>query len=167
MILRVYSDPVLRALELSGWCPERDVFDSLFLSKKKKIFAGSKEVLGLFGLLKLSFIGDDGDQVIYFDVDDSEVSKNMKAEIFGYNSYKDPKLLNEPDFNVSENVEWTNLVEEFVGQPCARIGFLETQFGFNIYVAENRSIYIAHGTEPQFAALNIIDFLNTTILSVN
>lgn len=163
--MRIYSDPVLQVLKQSGWTPERDVFNELELSGKKKVFRSAKEIISQFGRLKLEYIGRSGKEVIYFDVDDSVISKNMRAEMFGYSDYRDEQLLAEPDFEPIENFKWTEKAEAYIGKQCSRVGYLEDEFSYEIFVTEDGEIYLAHNDKPLFFARNYIDFLNSKILS--
>ena len=165
--MQYFSDPVLKVLSAAGWQADRNIFHKLTLPSKKKLFRNAKEIIEKLGLLEIEFIGRSGHEIIYFDVDDSIVSMNMRARIFGYDNYQRPLLKNEPDYEAKENFKWVEKAEEYVNMPLSRIGFLEDEFGYNIYVGENGYIYVAHSEEPVLASLNYIDFLNSTILSAN
>jgi len=162
--MRKYSDVVLKVLRRAGWYSGRDVFDMLEIQSKKRAFRAAKEIFSELGLLKLEYIGSDGEQIIFFDVDDSDISKNMRAEMFGFETFLDPSLQNEPDFEVVENFKWTEVAESFLNKECSRVGVIEDEIGYSIFVTEDGSIYLAHGEEPFFAYKNVFDFLNSTVL---
>jgi len=159
-----YSDTVLSVLKKSGWTPDRDIYSELKFPSEKRLFRASKEIFSSLGLLKLDYFGSAGAETIYFDVDDSSVSKGMRKNIFGYDSVEEIDLENEPDFEEIENFKWTNIAESYIG-PCSRIGFLDDDFGFDIYVDEKGHIYLAHGEVPELRFMDYLDFLNATILS--
>lgn len=163
--MKIFSDTAEEVLVRAGWTPDRDVSGDLVFSEQKVLFKQANWLINNLGLLKLTFAGRGGVQTLYFDVDDSEISKNMRAETFGCNSYLDPSLKNEPDFEPLENFKWVMKAEEYVDTRLCRVGYLEDEFGFDVYVGENGYIYLAHGEEPILKSLNYIDFLNSLILS--
>ncbi len=164
-IMRYFSDTVLKVLESTDWSPGRNIKDSLVISPKKKMFLRAQELVYNLGLLKIEYLGRGGHKTIYFDSDDSDISKNMRAAVFGCDSYLDPSLENEPDFEAIENFKWVDLAESYVDTQLCHVGFLEDDIGYEIYIGENGYIYLAHGEEPILCSLSYVDFLNSEILS--
>lgn len=89
----------------------------------------------------------------------------MRAKMFGFDDFKDKALKKEPDYEEIENFKWNEIAEKHLGEPCSRIGYLEDDIGFEIFVTEKSHIYLAHSEVPEFAFKDYIDFLNSTILS--
>jgi len=164
--MRLYSSIVLEVLSNAGWTPNRNVEAQLVFSENKRSFKEASIIYAEFANLLLEFVGKDGCQCVYFDIDESEASKNLRAAIFGYSSYEEISLVDEPDFEESENFKLTEIVEGHLGKPCSRIGFLEDQIGYDIFVTRDGEIYLTHYQEPIFAHKSFADFLNSTILDV-
>lgn len=150
----------------AGWYPGRNVFDSLKLSNHKDLFDESIKILGEFGLLEVTFKGRSRDEkeILYFDVDESEKSKNLRARAFGYDNYSEKTLKDDPDFLETEDYELIDIIKKKINQPCARIAFKEDALGFEIFVGKDGSIYIAHHDEPEKYANSFYEYLNKIIL---
>ena len=129
------------------------------------MFLRAQELIYNLGLLKLDYLGRGGHKTIYFDSDDSEISKNMRAEAFGSDNYLDPSLINEPDFEAIENFKRVEIAERYNDTQLSHVVFLEDDMGYEIYIGENGCIYLAHGDEPVLCSLSYVDFLNSEILS--
>lgn len=163
--MQYFSDTVLRVLERTDWSPDRDIMDSLVIAPEKKMFLRAREIISNLGLLELEYLGRGGHKKMYFDSDDSDLSKNMRAKAFGVDSYLDPSLKYEPDFEALENFQWVEKAEKHVDTQLCHVGFIEDEIGYEIYVGENGHIYLAHGEIPFFRSLDYIDFLNSEVLS--
>ena len=159
-----YSETTLLVLKEAGWTQERDIFSDLEFPPEKRLFRSAKEIFSSLGLLELNFLGCKGPEKIYFDVDNSSTSIGMRKKIFGYRDTDKVDVNMEPDYEERENFKWTEIAESYIG-PCSRVGFLEDDFGFDIYVDEESKIYLAHGEVPELRSMDYLDFLNSTILS--
>ncbi len=162
-----YSDlttVAIKRLTEAGWYKGRDVFDDLLIDGNKKIFPAIQEIMSEFGLLKITYQGKKQEESIYLEIDNSEISKNLRADTFGFESYLSPEIINEPDFEETENFQLTNIVENQIGRNCSRVGFIEDEMGADIYVDEAGSIYLAHHDAPVRVSNSFIEFLNLRIL---
>ncbi len=81
------SKDVKLVLKSQGWSEERDISSSLEFVQEKKLFPISKKVISNFGHLKVKDQGQHYNECIYFDVDDSLPSKNLRANVYGYEKF--------------------------------------------------------------------------------
>lgn len=148
----------------AGWSAGRDVFGGLIREKKEFLPDEVKKVISEYGLLKLNFEGQSGRESFYFDVDDSEMSKNLRADIFGYASYREIDSEKEPDFKINLDSLLAQKISENVGERCEYIGFIEDYLGFDVFISQSGCVYIAHGTTATKRADRFEEFLDKIIL---
>ncbi|TQV86342.1 SUKH-3 domain-containing protein [Aliikangiella coralliicola] len=149
--MQKYTKELLKVLTEAGWSLDRQLNEeNLVFTEDKRIFAQFLSIAKEFGQLELHFEEkESGDRdVMYFDLDESESSRMMRARIFGYADYRNISLIEEPDFKLQEDFELTQEVEGYIGEPCARVGFLDDEFGFEVYVINDGSIYWTHSGVP-------------------
>jgi len=158
------NELVIEKLKLIGWNQDRDVFDNLIRPDKSTIFGAAKNIVSQYGLLKLEFLGKSGNETLYFDIDNSETSRNLRADIFGYDNYKDISKDDEPDFKLDLDQELENNIKDHIGKTCTYIGFKDDHLGFDLFVTDDGSIYSAHGTTADKQASSFEEYLNNIII---
>ena len=156
------TEHVQSILRMAKWEADRDVSDSLVISENKSVFSEALTLMQNFGHLKVEFHNRNELETIYFDCDESNESRVLRANIFGYDDPEDLKLQDELDWMDSEDFELTNKICEQIGR-CCRIGFYEDHLGHDIYIIENGKVYVAHGSKAFLSAENFNEFLNNHI----
>ena len=162
---RLLSDTAREVLENNGWHETRDVYEELEFPDGKEVFEFMRRTVGSFALLEIKYAGPDGDETLYFDVDDSYVAQNMRARIWGYADINSPEIEFDREFSPLEDLNETNRVSKSIGRKCMRMGFLDDGLGFEIYIADNGSVYLDHGGRPFMVSNSYYGFLNSQILS--
>ena len=162
---RILTDTAIEILSIFGWSEDRNVIDVLELPNGKEIFQEIKKTLGMFALLKIEYQGRSGKEALYFDIDDSLISQKLRAEIYGYGGINDENISDDLEFSAFEDMNMTNSISKILSSKCIRIGFLENDLGYDIYINENLNVYLDHGESPFLAYLNFYDFINSTLLS--
>lgn len=147
----------------SGWSPNRLLSaNELVFTKEKKLFPAFLEIAKEFGHLELHFRANN--HKFYFDLDESEHSKVMRGKIFGYEDYKAISGKDEPDFKETEDFELTEEVSSCLESACARLGYLDNEFGFEVFIVEDGNIYWTHNGIPAKVCRSLTEFLNNLAL---
>lgn len=147
------------ALERSGWSQERDIFESIQRPGIATISDAAKRIIRQYGLLRVEYEGKSGEETLYFDVDDSLESKNLRANIFGYDFFHQVPP-DELDFNEYLDNDLVEKISENINEPCDYIGFKDDHLGVDLFVTADGSIYSAHGTTADKQASSFTEYLN-------
>ncbi|MCW8876189.1 MAG: hypothetical protein OQK51_03945 [Kangiellaceae bacterium] len=158
------SNTALSILSDSGWTVDRDMTSQLTIDERKSSSEEFLKIAKNMAYLKLNFRGYSGEESLYFDLDESLKSKNMRANYSGYESFDDEKWMSDPDYKETEDFELTRMVSESAGVVLDRIGFLEEELGMDIYVDSAGAIYWSHWDESKKVASSLEEFLNDIIL---
>ena len=159
------SKATKNCLVQSGWKPGRNIYSELSFLKKVEILESAKVIYSEFGLLKLFFDGRSGKEALFFDVDDSEAVKNIRANIYGFESYNDEGIQSIDDFSLEADFELTEVIGRSIGEPCNYIGFHEENLGMDLFVTADGSIYAAHGEQVDKQASSIYEYLNLYVIA--
>lgn len=161
------SKTAIAILREHGWFPNRDVLGELSIKDRGNLFPAAEKIIGEFGLLEVQFEGlakVHPLEVFYFDVDESERSKVLRARVFGYDHYSqiDPK--DAPDFKIGKDYELQALVSKKLGMPCYFIGTHEEYSGFDMFVVPSGEIYVCHYQDPIKAENSFYEYVNKQII---
>ncbi len=156
---------VVDVLSNANWCKERNLKAYLQFTREKKIFPKFLEIAESFVGINFNYLNvNDINNALYFDLDESVVSKNMRARYYNYDSHLDSDWLIDPDYRETEDFYVTKNVISKIGKTCARIAFWDDgEIGFDLYVDSDGKIYACNYDDPSFINNNIIDFLNQEI----
>lgn len=164
MNIENFTSPVISALQDSGWKKDRDVWDKLVFTQEKDVFDEFKALAKSFGHLKIELIGKPGPECIYFDLDESDLGKDLRAKTFNYSNRLDEKWLVDPDFMETEDFEETSEIQKIIGKRCSRFGFWEEYLGMDLFISIDGEIYVSHYYSPTLFADSLVDFLNKVIV---
>lgn len=159
------SEIATRVLTSEGWSAHRNMSEKLNFPKEKNIVPGFLNIAKSFAYLKVEFEGYSGRECLYFDLDESDVSKDLRAIQATYFGKDDPEWHADPDYCDTEDFAHTNEIQNCLGRKCSRIGFLEEDLGVEIYLCDDGRVYVSHWMEPVHWADSFTEFLNRVIVN--
>ncbi len=154
----------MKVLHDNGWSEERNMCCDLVFTNEKILFPKFLDVACLFLGIKLHFTDRYTRKVtLFFDLDESNYSKDLRAQAWGYVDRLDSNIKEELDYEEYEDFEITSSIMKYISKKCARFGFLDDDLGSDLYISEDGFIYASHHTLPTLIARSFEEFLNNEL----
>jgi hypothetical protein len=168
MNFKFLKQNVEEVLAQHGWSKERNIKRDLKFTSDKKVFPIFLDIAHSFVGLELKFKNKWGNESgLYFDLDESNTSKDIRAGYYNYNGHLDPNWLADVDYHATENFEISSIINSKVGKVCSRIGFWDDyDTGFDLYVTIDGEIYAANYDDPIYISQSFEEFLNQNVCGV-
>ena len=151
----------------NGWHEGRDVSSVLTFNSEKELFSKFMDIANSFMGLKMSFLNRyDKNVKLYFDFDESVLSLDLTAEIWGYYNHLDPRIKDDSDYRNYYNgyeVSLATSIMDYLSKKCVRFGFLDDEDAYDLYISEDGYIYAVHDDLPTLIARSFEDFLNNEL----
>lgn len=162
MNFKLLNSNVQEILFEFGWCKERNLKSYLVFTQQKNIFANFMTIAKSFVGLEISYIDYRHNEcALHFDLDESIVSKNIRARYYNYESHLDINWLKDVDYRETENFHICSVVEQKIGKKCARIGYWDAQdIGLDLYVSVDGQIFSVNYDDPTLVSQSFVEFLN-------
>ena len=165
MIHSTIKPEVINILNAHYWCLERNLKEFLEMASEKNITPKFLEIAQSFLGIEIFYQNQRSVKcAIYFDLDESKVSKNMRARYFNYSNHEDPNWIADPDYRETEDFNVTSRIIGKIGERCSRIAFWDDgDNGFDLYVTADGKIYGGNYDDPVFLNNSIEEFLNENV----
>ena len=161
MDIKRLSKETISYLKKCGWSKHRNYSKTTFHYSMKNTFEEFNKIANSLGGLIYDYGNSNEEKRVYFDLDESSLSKDIRAKSFCYESHHDPNWINDVEFRATEDFSKTKKVNENGNINCSRIGFwYDDDLGYDVYVEKSGAIYIAHSDIPILFADSIENFLN-------